>query len=827
MTGDSDSTGGEAERKRRRESVVETLRKSPPQRSPLLEANGAASSKQSCPVCMDRVASSDINQHLDECLATAESKEAEKADLRSAVDILKESSNRLDDVVSTRKENLTCQTHFEKWKPTFAPKEHDSQHNRGRHSAKAVYVDNANKDEPEEQARPLPNAPYYVRAFQIVLDFLVETHDQLLTNNDWRIHGAINNLERGPKKLLVRLFNRKHKWLRSSNFSYNDIEGGIENALDQLESVDLIERLAQERCGQTEYELILSSLRTEEVKKIAQPYVRKEKSITKSIASATILLRLEDHVSRTIAGTTVGESMANQVLKAAGRVIRIKNTALQLVQKAHVVFFTPDDMHSPSLLLADLGKVSFPAYICSMSHPVFRSSKAYELYTDAKKLEASLDEALFASDWELSVEIGDEAERQLKSSLGIESSDKEDDPDYQVESGNDDDGGDDQLRHPFLRCLTYQWILAGIAWHSVAAQERLRDYRGAVTRLRLILQSGLIPKRRGKVLNRLTIDLKQHLDAGPEALELCLTALRLDEEWIIQRGERIQLAKRAKRIWQSLHKDKAMPKEVRQLINADSAVWMKIPQRTIVGRPLDEYRNRGSGSVFIGYDGETVTVEELCIQSYRAESKWNGVHCEGSIVRALFPLLMWDVLFCNVPDVFRTPFQDAPLDLGTEDFYLSRRELIDTRLDVLVGMSRDNLEQETRDVWGREQGVRCRGLTWKDSQVHLPEMARCIGGKALAAMFRLLCVDYSYWSGGMPDLFLWRSEDSVAKFVEVKGPRDSLMERQRAWIHELMSCGADVEVCKVVERVTERNKDVIVGDHDAYELARLEDKSVV
>uniref|UniRef100_A0A7S3EKS7 Fanconi-associated nuclease n=1 Tax=Rhodosorus marinus TaxID=101924 RepID=A0A7S3EKS7_9RHOD len=628
MAEDSDTTGGNAERKRRRESVVETLRKSPPQRSVLLEANGAASSKQACPVCMEMVASCDINQHLDECLAMVESKEAEKANLRSAVDILKESSTRLDDVVSTRKENLTYMMHFEKWKPTFAPKERDDQRSNGRNNAKVVSVDNAKKDERDQASRPRPNAPYYLRAFQIVFDFLVETHDHLLTNSDWRIHSAINNLERGPKKLLVRLFNRKHKWLRSSNLSYHDIEGGIENALDQLGSVGLIECLVQEECGQTEYEVVLSSLRTEEVKRIAQPYVRKAKSISKSIAVATILDRLEDHVSRTIAGTTVGESMASQVLKAAGRVIRIKNAALQLVEKAHVVFFTPDDIHSPALLLADLGKVSFPAYICSMSRPVFQSSEAYELYADAKKLEASLEEALFASDWELSAEIGEEAERRLKSSLGIESSDKEVDPDYQVKSANDEDG-DDQLRHPFLRCLTYQWILAGIAWHSVAAQERLRDYTGAVRRLRLILQSGLIPKRRGKLLNRLTIDLKEHLDAGSEALELCLTALRLDEEWIIQRGERLQLAKRAKRIWQSLHKDQAMPKEVGQLINADSAVWMKIPQRTIVGRPLDEYRNKGSGSVFIGYDGETVTVEELCIQSYRAESNWNGVHCEG------------------------------------------------------------------------------------------------------------------------------------------------------------------------------------------------------
>lgn len=75
----------------------------------------------------------------------------------------------------------------------------------------------------------------------------------------------------------------------------------------------------------------------------------------------------------------------------------------------------------------------------------------------------------------------------------------------------------------------------------------------------------------------------------------------------------------------------------------------------------------------------------------------------------------------------------------------------------------------------------------------------------------------------MPDLLLWKEEEAEeAMFVEVKGPRDTLMERQRAWIHELLASGAKVEVCKVVERVTDRNQHLLVGDHDGHELKRLE-----
>lgn len=37
-----------------------------------------------------------------------------------------------------------------------------------------------------------------------------------------------------------------------------------------------------------------------------------------------------------------------------------------------------------------------------------------------------------------------------------------------------------------------------------------------------------------------------------------------------------------------------------------------------------------------------------------------------------------------LPDVFRNPFQTAPLDLGTDAFYPSRREAIDQRLQVNI-----------------------------------------------------------------------------------------------------------------------------------------------
>lgn len=64
----------------------------------------------------------------------------------------------------------------------------------------------------------------------------------------------------------------------------------------------------------------------------------------------------------------------------------------------------------------------------------------------------------------------------------------------------------------------------------------------------------------------------------------------------------------------------------------------------------------GVKSRFVGYgDGGACTVESLVLQhlSQREEGSWAGWHCEGSPLRALWALLMWDVIFSPQPNVFQ------------------------------------------------------------------------------------------------------------------------------------------------------------------------------
>ena len=48
-------------------------------------------------------------------------------------------------------------------------------------------------------------------------------------------------------------------------------------------------------------------------------------------------------------------------------------------------------------------------------------------------------------------------------------------------------------------------------------------------------------------------------------------------------------------------------------------------------------------------------VEDLALHHYASApgGGWRGVHSEGGVWGCLWALLMWDVLFTDVPEVFR------------------------------------------------------------------------------------------------------------------------------------------------------------------------------
>ncbi|ELR15418.1 VRRNUC domain containing protein, partial [Acanthamoeba castellanii str. Neff] len=354
---------------------------------------------------------------------------------------------------------------------------------------------------------------------------------------------------------------------------------------------------------------------------------------------------------------------------------------------------------------------------------------------------------------------------------------------------------------PFLSRFTHGWVLARVLHDGVGVLEKQKKYAEAAACLRLLLSTPFCPGKRGHWWHRLSLNV-EHMGRKKHSLILAETALnhdqpslRLCDQLVLQKRV-LKLAKPPLRWNKPSFLTRAAAAPLSSPFPAFSIASLKKPRSTtIYGRLVREEAKPGKKSTFVGHDGSRCTVEELALQYYAQEGRgWAGMHSENGIFKTLFGLLMWDVLFADVPGVFLTPFQVAPMDLATDAFATSRRSLIEQRLQEIRSQSMPKLLAE---AW-IHYGTQCLGVDWRYSLQHLQVVASCIGGNALANIFQLLAEDYKGWGHGLPDLLLW-NEDGTAKLVEVKGPRDQLSAYQQVWLDQLLAVGVDCEVCFVLE----------------------------
>uniref|UniRef100_A0A383VBR8 Fanconi-associated nuclease n=1 Tax=Tetradesmus obliquus TaxID=3088 RepID=A0A383VBR8_TETOB len=326
------------------------------------------------------------------------------------------------------------------------------------------------------------------------------------------------------------------------------------------------------------------------------------------------------------------------------------------------------------------------------------------------------------------------------------------------------------------------WVHASLGTVAVSLLEKQKRWGEAVELLRLLLGGNGCVARRGDWWERLAINL-EHQGLAEQALEAVESSLA--DAWV-RWGDRLGLQRRLLRLAKP-------PRRWRRPAWAPQAEW-EPPEVAITGRPLN--CTVGLKSRFYGLDGSQVTVEALALQHYASAEGggWQGLHCEGGVWATLFGLLLWDVIFASVPDVLRSPFQVAPLDLGSECFYSARRDALDRQLSRIADGEAGAILSAT---WAAHSGQMCRGVNWQRfEQALLLDIVECVGGLGLAAVLRLMAEDHSGAAGGLPDLLLWRPADRCAKAVEVKGPRDRLSHQQRFWLAAMADSGMAVEVLK-------------------------------
>ena len=191
---------------------------------------------------------------------------------------------------------------------------------------------------------------------------------------------------------------------------------------------------------------------------------------------------------------------------------------------------------------------------------------------------------------------------------------------------------------------------------------------------------------------------------------------------------------------------------------------------------------------------EILSVEELALAHFKSKG-WKGIHSENSIIKTIFGLLFWDILFMDMPGVFVSPYQNAPMDLGHPCFYEARSQEIESRLE---SVRKGNAKSILEETYSKQKHKGCIGVDWtRYSCSDLLEILDCIGPKPLSFLCSKFAKFYRLYSGGIPDLCLWKSSPLEVKFVEVKGPGDRLSEKQILWMSDFLKLGVSTEILLV------------------------------
>ncbi|KAL7250555.1 hypothetical protein ACSBR1_012563 [Camellia fascicularis] len=485
------------------------------------------------------------------------------------------------------------------------------------------------------------------------------------------------------------------------------------------------------------------------------------------------------------------------VLEKTGTCIQISSSAESLIWRAEVIdqnfvtswnpvydftsekspmnfvvsqrlFFLNGEQDLSAFLLVYLGIVKYPNYNCIISNQIFSSRNDLLAYEEAIELAQIMDQSIDENNNESVLRCIELSGSRISNS-----------------SSRATQSSTSESLVTCFSCFSALWVYSKVVLLGVSFLECERRYNDAINLLKQLLINFTSDGRRGYWTLRLSIDL-EHLGCLNESLSVAEYGLL--DPWV-RAGSRTALQRRVLRL--------GKPPRRWKTPSFSESVKRKITEVHVQGRPLN--CRTGMKSSFYCEDGEQCGVEQLGMQYYAGEGGgWQGVHTESGIWLTIFGLLLWDIIFSDVPDVFRTRFQSAPLDLDTDGFYEARKSLLEPLLEKIYnGMAEEILITS----WESHLGTACRGVNWdRHSLSELRAAVTCIGGPCLASICRHLAQGYRSWSSGMPDLLLWRFHGDFsgeAKLVEVKGPRDRLSEQQRAWLLFLMDCGFNTEVCRV------------------------------
>lgn len=331
--------------------------------------------------------------------------------------------------------------------------------------------------------------------------------------------------------------------------------------------------------------------------------------------------------------------------------------------------------------------------------------------------------------------------------------------------------------------------------HLYDCRERFR----AGTEAQLVLQdipsqphpNAWLEQRRAKLL----FQLGQHYEKSRDWDRAC--ALYTQSAYAGARSRRVRVLERSEQFEQALNLAQAalqqpeseaekqqinrmMPRLLRKL-------GLACPPRSAAA-PLTEL------TLTLPRPQVPMAVEELA-RHHLQEPQAPAYYVENTLVNSLFGLLCWDAIFAALPGAFFHPFQRAPADLHSADFYSRRQDIFGRRLAQLDSNAyRQTILQNYKDKAGIQSAFVAWGIL---NDEMLDHALACIPALHLKKWFERILLDIPAHRSGFPDLIQFWPEERRYRMIEVKGPGDRLQDNQLRWFDYCAAHDMPVAVCHV------------------------------
>uniref|UniRef100_A0A4W2DY44 Fanconi-associated nuclease n=1 Tax=Bos indicus x Bos taurus TaxID=30522 RepID=A0A4W2DY44_BOBOX len=385
----------------------------------------------------------------------------------------------------------------------------------------------------------LPDHPYYLRSFLVVLKAVFENEEDrmLFDEHEKGIVTKFHQLSANGQKLYVRLFQRKFSWIKVNKLDYEEISADLTPVVGELTHAGFL---------QTESELqelpeVLELLSAPELKALAKTFhLASAHGQKQQLVDAFLRLAKQPSVctwGRNQPG--IGAVILKRAKDVAGRSLRVSRGPRAVFSRALLLFSLSDMVEDEeaacggqgqlsTVLLVNLGRLEFPRYTVNRKTLIFQDRDDLIRYAVAAHTLNDISTAMASGAWEEARELARCAKQ-------------------------DWDGLKDHpsLRYHenlplFLRCFTVGWVYTRILSRNVEILQRLHLYEEAVKELEnLLSQDVYCSDSRGRWWDRLALNLHQHLKRLEPAVQ-CIAAGLADPH--VRTGHRLALYQRAARL---------------------------------------------------------------------------------------------------------------------------------------------------------------------------------------------------------------------------------------------------------------------------------------